>query len=562
MSAGGSKARHDWSPAARDQFYGSEPGGEDPLPAHAMAIAACRVRLIDAYRASLDAVSQDETARRLLDSITAAAIVDPLPCARPMRVVLMGRTMAGKSTLLAALSGGSAERIGVGAQRTSRDVYAASAVDLHDVEIVDTPGVGAKDGAEDVALAMAEVPGADLVLWVASNDSFQEETAQALRAVAFRGKPVVVALNCRAALVDELDREDFLDDPDSVFDQHEGHFQTIRSHLLTAGVHPVAEVMLHAEAARQSRTHDGIGSELRNASRLGSLLEALEQECRVRRNARRVLRETDEVRAQAQALSESLADVEQHVREIVHFQRGMREDQQRRTSRLVDSCQQRMQDDVIRIVGHRQGWHQTITDFGPQVSEQWAEEQETLIADLDQALSERLANLSRTLVEVSAAAQHEWATATRTSFKIEGLRDFRGLWRRRAVGAVVGGGGALAVALIGAKLGATAGGAFGGPIGAGIGVVVGVLGTTLVSSLRKKVQSLFTGKASILEENRELLRTEVGRVLGEVQSQSIAEVNDAVARIRENLANSSAKRVEAEAQALSCLLYTSPSPRD
>ncbi len=118
-----------------------------------------------------------------------------------MRVVLMGRTMAGKSTLLAALTGGSAERIGVGAQRTSRDVFAAPALDLQDVEIVDTPGVGAKDGAEDVALAMAEVPGADLVLWVASNDSFQEETAQALRAVAFRGKPVVVALNCRASLV-------------------------------------------------------------------------------------------------------------------------------------------------------------------------------------------------------------------------------------------------------------------------------------------------------------------------------------------------------------------------
>ena len=64
-----------------------------------------------------------------------------------MRVVLMGRTMAGKSTLLAALTGGAAERIGVGAQRTSRDVFAAPALDLQDVEIVDTPGVGAKDGA-------------------------------------------------------------------------------------------------------------------------------------------------------------------------------------------------------------------------------------------------------------------------------------------------------------------------------------------------------------------------------------------------------------------------------
>ena len=132
----------------------------------------------------------------------------------------MGRTMAGKSTLLAALTSGSAERISDGRQRYSRDAFAAPAADLPDVEIVDTPGVGAKGGADDVAQAMAEVPGADLVLWVASNDSFQEETARALRAVAFRGKPVVVVLNCRARLVDDLDREVFLEDQDSVFAQY------------------------------------------------------------------------------------------------------------------------------------------------------------------------------------------------------------------------------------------------------------------------------------------------------------------------------------------------------
>ena len=114
---------------------------------------------------------------------------------------------------------------------------------------------------------MAEVPGADLVLWVASNDSFQEETAQALRAVAFRGKPVVVALNCRAPLVDDLDREDFLEDQDSVFAQHEGHFKTIRSHLSAAAVRPVAEVMLHAEAARPPRPDRHHGPDLMGACR-------------------------------------------------------------------------------------------------------------------------------------------------------------------------------------------------------------------------------------------------------------------------------------------------------
>lgn len=533
----GRRSRHDWSPAARDQFFGPEPEPEDPLPAHTKAVASCRATLTESYRLSLNAISKDETAAQLLNALSAAVITDAPPSARPMRVVLMGRTMAGKSTLLAALTGGSLERIGVGAQRTTRDVFAAPAMDLRDVEIVDTPGVGAKDGAEDVAVAMAEVPGADLVLWVASNDSFQEETAQALRAVAFRGKPVVVALNCRAPLVDELDREDFLDDSDSVFDQHEGHFKTIRSHLSTAGVRPISEVMLHAEAARQARTDSDFGSELWEASRLGTLLAVLGQEGRERRTARRLLRGADEVRSQAQALSEAVADVEQAIREIVHVGRGMREDQERRTARLVDASQQRMEDHVVRIVGQRQGWHQTITDFGPQVSEEWDKEQGALVAELDQALNEQLVTLSRALDEEAVAAEREWTAAARSHLKLDGLRDFRGLWKRKAAGIAIGGGGALAAAAIGF--------AIGGPIGG----VVGGVGSLLITPIRKKVQTLFTSKAKVLEANRELLRTKIGEVLGELERQMLATVTDTITRVRKDLASAFTRRAAAEVAA-------------
>ncbi|WP_345313522.1 GTPase domain-containing protein [Gordonia alkaliphila] len=462
----------------------------------------------------------------------------------------MGRTMAGKSTLLAALTGGSAERIGVGAQRTSRDVFAAPALDLQDVEIVDTPGVGAKDGADDVALAMAEVPGADLVLWVASNDSFQEETAQALRAVAFRGKPVVVALNCRASLFDELDREDFLEDPTSVFDQYQGHFDTIRAHLAAAGVRPVAEVMLHAEAARQARTDEQFGTALQSASRVQHLVATLEREARVHRTARRVLRTTDEVRVQAQSLSDTLADSEQQIRGLVRVGRGLREDQQLRAARLVNACQQRMEDDTVRLVSRRHGWHQSITDFGPQVSEKWVAEQESLIDEIDQAVTSHLNELSRAIAEANSAAQQEWSMAMPTASRIDGLHDFRGIWKRRAAGAVVSAGGALAAALLGAKVGALGGGALGGPIGAGVGLIVGGIGTAVVSSLRKKVQSLFTGKGRILAENRELLRVEIGNVLEEVERQARSQTESLIGRIRADLSSTAEQRAEAETAVL------------
>lgn len=546
----GAKARHNWCPQARDQFFGPEARAHDPLPAHSEAVARCRSVLREAHRVSLCALGGSEVTAHLVDYVEAAAIEDTHMAGLPMRVVLMGRTMAGKSTLLAALTGGSAERVGVGAQRTSRDVFAAPALDLQDVEIVDTPGVGAKDGAEDVALAMAEVPGADLVLWVASNDSFQEETAQALRAVAFRGKPVVVALNCRASLFDELDREDFLDDPTSVFDQHQGHFNMIRAHLSAAGVQPVAEVMLHAEAARQARVDEQFGTALKSRSRVQHLLDTLERESRVHRTARRVLRTTDEVRVQAQSLSEVLADSEQQVRGLVGIGRGLRKDQQLRAARLVDACQQRMEDDTVRIVGQRHGWHQTITDFGPQVSEKWEAEQESLIAEIDQALTSHLNELSRAITEANSAALQEWSTAMPAASKIEGLRDFRGLWKRRAAGAVVGVGGALAAALLGAKAGALAGGTFGGPIGAGVRLIVGGVGTALVSSLRKKVQSLFKGKGRILEENRELLRVEIGNVLEEVECQARKQTATIIGRIRADLSSTAEQRAEAETAVL------------
>lgn len=563
--------RHHWSAAAKEQFVGPESDGEDPLPAHAQAVVACRVVLAEAHRVSRESVTADETSGQFTGVLDAVEVIDAPPSARPMRVVLMGRTMAGKSTLLAALTGGSQNRIGVGAQRTSRDVFAAAAIDVPEVEIVDTPGVGAKDGAEDVALAMAEVPGADLVLWVASNDSFQEETAQALRAVAYRGKPVVVALNCRARLVDELDREDFLENPDSVFDQHEGHFKTIRSHLWSVGVRPVAEVMLHAEAARHACTDPNLGTELRNASRIDGLLGVLGKESRERRTARRVLREADEIRTQAQTITDAIAYVEQQVRQIVHVGIGLREDQEGRTTRLVQACRQTMEDDVIRIVGARRGWHQTVTDFGPQVADEWEKAQLVLTADLNNGLKGRLTQLSRSIGEASEEAQSEWALAIPSDLKIEGICDFRGLWKRQAAGLVVGGGGTLAAALAGMKVGAVVGAKLGGVGGAAaggvgaapgaaaggmggalVGVVTVLAGTLVVTPLRKRTQSLFTSKAKILEANRELLVTKIGEILDEIESQMLHAVSEAIGRVQQELAAGFAQRSEAEAAA-SCV---------
>lgn len=121
------------------------------------------------------------------------ATADGLPgIAEPFRVVLMGRTQAGKSTLSNYLTGGQHSVVGSGGQRTTRDAISAPLAGRPDILIVDTPGVGALDGAEDRELALTEARTADLVIWVGADGALQEETAVALEQAADWGVPLVL----------------------------------------------------------------------------------------------------------------------------------------------------------------------------------------------------------------------------------------------------------------------------------------------------------------------------------------------------------------------------------
>jgi hypothetical protein len=118
------------------------------------------------------------------------------------RVVCIGRTKAGKSTLRFVLTGEGAEGIGKGGQRTTSVPITYR---WRGIDIVDTPGVGAYKGAVDDASALAATADADLVVWVAGSDSQQPATvAPVLQAIA-PGIPVHVVVNHKQAFTtDEL----------------------------------------------------------------------------------------------------------------------------------------------------------------------------------------------------------------------------------------------------------------------------------------------------------------------------------------------------------------------
>lgn len=117
-------------------------------------------------------------------------------------VTLFGRTMAGKSTLMEILTNGDGNSIGLGAQRTTRDVRS---YEWNGLEVTDVPGVAAFEGAEDEELAFKSAAQADLVLFLITDDAPQPVEAECLAQVRRLGKPVLGICNVKTAIDDEDD---------------------------------------------------------------------------------------------------------------------------------------------------------------------------------------------------------------------------------------------------------------------------------------------------------------------------------------------------------------------
>ena len=112
-------------------------------------------------------------------------------------IVLYGRTMTGKSTLMEILTHGNGASIGHGAQRTTRDVRSYYWKGL---KITDVPGIGSFDGRDDDAVAFEAAKSADLVLFLITDDAPQAEEAKHLADLRQLGKPVLGIVNVKLAI--------------------------------------------------------------------------------------------------------------------------------------------------------------------------------------------------------------------------------------------------------------------------------------------------------------------------------------------------------------------------
>lgn len=110
-------------------------------------------------------------------------------------ITLFGRTMAGKSTLMAILTQGNGEAIGRGAQRMTRDVRSYKYKGLN---ITDVPGIAAFEGQEDEEVAFNAAKKCDLILFLITDDAPQACEAECLNRILALGKPVICLINVKA----------------------------------------------------------------------------------------------------------------------------------------------------------------------------------------------------------------------------------------------------------------------------------------------------------------------------------------------------------------------------
>ncbi len=112
-------------------------------------------------------------------------------------VTLFGRTMAGKSTLMEVLIEGDGSAIGMGAQRTTRDIRR---YEWNGLAVTDVPGIGAYEGEEDTRLAFDAAKTADLIVFLLTDDAPQAVDADCFRQVKDLGKPVIVIMNVKVSV--------------------------------------------------------------------------------------------------------------------------------------------------------------------------------------------------------------------------------------------------------------------------------------------------------------------------------------------------------------------------
>ena len=461
----------------------------------------------------------------------ARTAVGDLPTANaPARVVLMGRTQAGKSTLFSYLTGTRDSVVGTGGQRTTLKVYRAPYRHDPNILIADAPGVGARDGVEDQRVALNEARRADLVVWVFTTDSLPEDTRANLALVASWGVPMIPVLQCLYGLVavppdpelDELQERVFLKTPTmhpvAVMADYEGHRKRADRTFADARQDPAPWIPVHAQAALLStdRTSERAG-ELLVASNVRALERAIEATVGANLDVRRMVATTDigrraleEIRVHLQ--SQTIAVRAQAVNELKALEdlgEKIRGELERSRTRHSQALRSRLQKLDTWADGHYRDDDRTL-------AKEWSRTETELAETVAKIENRHWESLRHRLSDVQADVSASWRKLAEAREAGQGPRSKMGVnpvWLDPAVKTLAGVvGGAIGIVLSG-----------GNPLGA-------VAGAAVAEILGSFVSSWFGNRRKQLNKRRGDLHQKVLEAKDEILNAALVRWDEQVAK--------------------------------
>lgn len=415
-------------------------------------------------------------------------------------VVLLGRTQAGKSTLFRYLTGSTSSELGKGGQRTTRSVHRAPcALAGERIVISDTPGVGAKDGANDIRIALEEARRADVLIWVATTSSLQEQTREALDLVASWGTPLLLVVNCLEDLTDARAREIFLQYPSRqpvrVLASEPGHLARARRTLDDHGQAPLTTIAIHADAARLSLGMGADSQELFTASGVAELLSALRSQLAGRASAYRAMTICDTARKAFVDAARYSEGVRKDLADGLATSEAALEDLDQRAQRAIEDAAALTDNEVRQRLSRLNDWaDRRYADDEHELERAWKATSNSIASDLDQIMTTNVKALSDRL---EGLASDVWSAWERTIPRRQGrgpipksMGDLNPTWLEPAAKT---GAGVIGLGIMFA---------IGGPAG----LVVAALAT---AALERLSSWIFGGRRAQLRRRRESLNQQV-----------------------------------------------------
>lgn len=462
----------------------------------------------------------------------AGTAIDDLPTAdAPARVVLMGRTQAGKSTLFSYLTDTSDSPVGAGGQRTTLKVFRAPYRHDNRILIADAPGVGARDGIADQRVALDEARRADLVVWVFTTDSLPEDTRANLALVASWGVPMIPVLQCLEGLVsvppdpelDELQERVFLKTPErhpvAVMENYAGHRRRADRTFADARQDPGPWIPVHAQAALLSHAREAErASALLAASNVRELELAIEATVGANLDAQRMVatadiarRALDEIRVHLQSQAVALRD--QVVNETKEF-----EDLRQKIHGELHRFRSRHSQTVRSRLRRLDTWADAhYRDDDKTLAESWATTESELDAAIEGIEKRHWESLQHRLAEIGRDVSASWRKVAEQQAARQGPRSkvaVNPVWLDPAVRVGAG--------VVGGVIGGLLSG--GNPIGMAVGAA-------LADLLSAKISGWFGSRRKQLNRRRGDLHSKVLEAKDALLAAALARWDDQVARI-------------------------------